>query len=63
MIPDNVMTAARRAVAHGLAVKLQQLSRCWIGIVDGEVVHLNDLPKAVEHRIERLAEASAGVGT
>jgi hypothetical protein len=44
----NVTIAVRLAEAHRVPVRLRQLSRHWICVVDGELAHINDLPRLVE---------------
>lgn len=53
------MTAETRralelAERKGIDVILYQLSRQWICAVEGEVVHVNDLPKLVDAAIAKL---------
>lgn len=50
----GAVRALRLAELHGIDVTCCQLSRQWICAVEGEVVHVNDLPKLVDAAIAKL---------
>lgn len=53
-------SALRRAEENGVEVKVYQLSLQWICAVEGQLIHINDLPRLVDECIaKKRREASA----
>lgn len=44
-------SALRRAEENGVEVKVYQLSLQWICAVEGQLIHINDLPRLVDECI------------
>lgn len=54
-----LVRSLRRAELYGIDVTCYQLSRQWICAIEGEVVHINDLPKLVDAAVAKLQRKEA----
>lgn len=58
-LPANLHAAGQRAKENGIRLRLVQLTRHWVCVVDGELGHVNNTAMLVEAAIAKLQRKDA----